>query len=141
MKITESPVALEIYNATGRIPRHCEACGKWKSPTEWRGKFKRHGNTCADCRIAPKRECLPARLRFSILQRDKFTCQYCGRSVPSVVLHVDHILPLSSGGTNNPTNLVAACADCNLGKFTLTVLPPKMRRPSTKKAGKKSSKK
>ncbi len=36
--------------------------------------------------------------RFDILRRDKFTCQYCGRSAPDVELHVDHIIPRAKGG-------------------------------------------
>ena len=56
------------------------------------------------------------KLRFEILKRDSFTCQYCGRKAPNVILHVDHIIPVSKGGTNIKTNLVTACQDCNLGK-------------------------
>jgi 5-methylcytosine-specific restriction endonuclease McrA len=33
-----------------------------------------------------------------------------------VELHVDHVIPVSLGGTNEPWNLVAACVPCNLGK-------------------------
>lgn len=51
-----------------------------------------------------------------MFKRDHFTCVYCGRSAPEVVLHVDHVLPVSEGGTNDIGNLVTACADCNLGK-------------------------
>lgn len=51
-----------------------------------------------------------------MFKRDHFTCVYCGRSAPEVVLHVDHVLPVSEGGTNDVGNLVTACADCNLGK-------------------------
>jgi hypothetical protein len=56
------------------------------------------------------------RVRFRVLSRDRFTCQYCGRKAPDVVLHVDHILPRSRGGTDDPANLKTACSDCNLGK-------------------------
>lgn len=31
-------------------------------------------------------------------------------------MHVDHVLPVSEGGTNDIGNLVTACSDCNLGK-------------------------
>lgn len=55
-------------------------------------------------------------LRFTILERDQFTCRYCGRSAPDVALHVDHIVPRVEGGTDHESNLVTACADCNLGK-------------------------
>lgn len=63
-----------------------------------------------------KRIGLSKRIRFEVLQRDNFTCQYCGRSKPDVVLHVDHIKPVCEGGQNDLLNLVTACADCNLGK-------------------------
>lgn len=63
-----------------------------------------------------KRKPISKRLRFEVFKRDSFTCQYCGKSAPDVVLHVDHIKPIKEGGTNDITNLVTACADCNLGK-------------------------
>lgn len=56
------------------------------------------------------------RLRFAILERDAFTCRYCGRKAPDVELHVDHVVAIARGGTNEPENLVTSCADCNLGK-------------------------
>jgi hypothetical protein len=59
---------------------------------------------------------LPQQLRFAILKRDKYTCRYCGRSSPKVKLNVDHIVPFAKGGTNEHSNLVTSCADCNNGK-------------------------
>lgn len=55
-------------------------------------------------------------MRFEILKRDQFTCHYCGRTPPNVLLHVDHVVPRSAGGTDDPANLITACADCNQGK-------------------------
>lgn len=53
-------------------------------------------------------------LSESIRARDSYTCFYYGsRELP---IHVDHIAPLIQGGTNNPENLVAACAACNTSK-------------------------
>lgn len=68
-----------------------------------------------------KRKPLGNAARFKILQRDGFTCQYCGRTPPSVVLHVDHVVSVAEGGGNEDENLVAACSDCNHGKFTGTL--------------------
>lgn len=64
-----------------------------------------------------KRKPIPKSLRFEVLARDNFTCQYCGaKATDGALLHIDHIVPVKEGGTNEITNLVAACADCNLGK-------------------------
>lgn len=49
------------------------------------------------------------RLRFEVFKRDGFTCQYCGRTPPGVVLEVDHILPSSKGGQTTTANLLTAC--------------------------------
>jgi 5-methylcytosine-specific restriction endonuclease McrA len=59
---------------------------------------------------------IPKRVRFEVFKRDGFTCQYCGAHPPSVVLHVDHVHPVSQGGTNDIDNLVTACEACNQGK-------------------------
>lgn len=56
------------------------------------------------------------RLRYEILRRDGHTCRYCGATPPDVKLTVDHVVPVALGGTDEPTNLVSACAECNAGK-------------------------
>jgi hypothetical protein len=62
------------------------------------------------------RRTLSRAVRFAVLVRDDYTCQYCGRRAPEVVLHVDHRTPVSLGGRDELDNLLAACAECNLGK-------------------------
>lgn len=64
-------------------------------------------------------------LRFSVFKRDGFTCQYCGRKTPAVILEADHIVPVSAGGLDEIENLITACFDCNRGKGSvpLGVLP------------------
>lgn len=59
---------------------------------------------------------IPARLRFEVLERDEFACQYCGAKAPDVTLHVDHVVPASAGGPDVAENLITACRDCNMGK-------------------------
>ncbi len=63
-----------------------------------------------------KRIPLSKKVRFEVFKRDKFSCQYCGKSAPSVVLEVDHIDPVSKGGSNDIFNLITSCFDCNRGK-------------------------
>lgn len=62
------------------------------------------------------RKQISKRVRFEVLKRDAFTCQYCGKSAPDVILHIDHIKPVSKGGNNGILNLVTSCQSCNSGK-------------------------
>lgn len=66
-----------------------------------------------------KRKTISKRIRFEVFKRDKFTCQYCGRMSPDVTLEVDHIKPVSKGGTNDIMNLITACRECNSGKSNI----------------------
>lgn len=72
-----------------------------------------------------KRKSISKKMRFDVFKRDGFVCQYCGSHPPSVILHVDHIHPVSKGGKNHSDNLITACESCNLGKGAeeLTVIP------------------
>jgi hypothetical protein len=51
--------------------------------------------------------------RKDVYKRDKYTCVYCGAIKD---LSLDHVLPLSKGGSNDPMNLVTACVSCNSRK-------------------------
>lgn len=57
-------------------------------------------------------------LRQTVLERDDYTCRYCGRRGGR--LTVDHLLPVSRGGTSELSNLVTACVACNSAKGTRT---------------------
>lgn len=59
------------------------------------------------------------RLRYEILRRDSHTCRYCGASAPNVPLCVDHVTPVTLGGTDTPDNLVTSCEPCNSGKSSV----------------------
>lgn len=66
--------------------------------------------------MATRRKAISKKVRFDVFKRDSFKCQYCGKSAPDVVLHIDHIQPVSKGGMNDIHNLLTACAECNGGK-------------------------
>ena len=62
------------------------------------------------------------RLRFKVMQRDNFKCCMCGASPatdPTVILHIDHIIPWAKGGETTIDNLQTLCSKCNLGKSDL----------------------
>lgn len=59
------------------------------------------------------------RMRFLVMRRDHFKCCACGASPatdPSVVLHIDHVIPWAHGGKTEMENLQTLCNKCNLGK-------------------------
>jgi hypothetical protein len=63
------------------------------------------------------RSYLKPSLRFKILHRDKYRCQTCGATAAGGAdLHIDHILPVSKGGTNHESNLRVLCSECNIGR-------------------------
>ena len=118
--------ALKLFKVLGYLPKQCVRCNRFKSREAFRTIGQNGGrgfaDSCEECRaklparIKVRRE-VGFRLRFKILARDNFTCQYCGRRAPSVELHVDHKIPVSKGGSGELTNLITACVECNLGKF------------------------
>lgn len=54
-----------------------------------------------------------AAIRLFILNRDGWLCQYCGKHLEGDDATADHVTPKDAGGTDDPTNLVAACRACN----------------------------
>lgn len=56
----------------------------------------------------------------ALLVRDGGECAYCGRpfgtGLPFSRPTIDHVVPVSRGGTNALTNLVLACKPCNYAK-------------------------
>jgi len=74
--------------------------------------------------------------RRNIFFRDRNRCQYCGRVFPQRELNLDHVVPLSRGGTSSWENVVCACIACNGRKGNRTPVEAGMmlvrvpRRPS-----------
>jgi hypothetical protein len=65
-----------------------------------------------------KNRTITKKLRFSILKRDNYTCQLCGRNPKddNIKLEIDHKVPVSKGGITKQGNLWVTCFDCNRGK-------------------------
>jgi 5-methylcytosine-specific restriction endonuclease McrA len=51
--------------------------------------------------------------RKNILMRDRYTCQYCMKTLPSAEMTLDHVIPRSRSGETTWENLVACCHHCN----------------------------
>ena len=54
--------------------------------------------------------------RANILERDKNTCQYCGRIFEKRDLNLDHVIPRDKGGLTTWENIVCSCIACNTRK-------------------------
>ena len=58
--------------------------------------------------------------RKNILMRDRYTCQYCHKTLPSSEMTLDHVIPRSRAGESTWENLVACCHKCNNRKGSRT---------------------
>ncbi len=104
--------------AAGYVQRHCSYQCAGMSPRSQK----------------PTRRAVEKRLRragtwqgvdpIDVLCRDKWKCHLCGKATPKRLRgttddrapEVDHIIPLSSGGTHTTENLACACRACNRRK-------------------------
>lgn len=60
-------------------------------------------------------------LKRGVFYRDKGRCQICGTDLTKILNldnqeNYDHIIPLQSGGSNDPTNIQLTCEHCNKAK-------------------------
>lgn len=72
-------------------------------------------------KISPKQ-------RYEALLRHDFTCFYCGIPARLAQLEIDHVIPHSMGGADEPWNLAPACRPCNLGKGASLPTPDMVER-------------
>jgi 5-methylcytosine-specific restriction endonuclease McrA len=58
-------------------------------------------------------------------------CYWCRQDLPFEQLTLDHLRPLSKGGSNNPENLRLACLCCNRSRGNSLFPPPQRYRSSS----------
>ena len=102
-----SPVAYR--NRWGSLRSACKQLARFKRGEITRAALLRQ-------RTGARRPWLRPGLRWQVLERDRHRCRGCGRPAGEVKLEIDHIRPVSRGGSNDIQNLRALCYDCNRGR-------------------------
>lgn len=73
------------------------------------------------------RKRISRRKRRQVYARDNFICQLCGNKCFPEDISLDHLVPVSKGGTNDKKNLITAHKSCNERKAdAVYVRPPRM---------------
>lgn len=72
-----------------------------------------NGKSIFNKRISLKKEKIPSEVRWSVWERDNFTCKHCGTRRN---LSIDHIIPESKGGQTTIENCQTLCKTCNSKK-------------------------
>ncbi len=65
--------------------------------------------------------------RHNIFERDKNTCQYCGKVFERKDLNLDHVVPRDRGGPTTWENIVCSCIPCNTRKGNRTPQEARLR--------------
>lgn len=53
---------------------------------------------------------------------DKATCYYCAKALTRAEATMDHVVPVTRGGTSTPGNVVVSCKACNAKKRDMTAV-------------------
>jgi 5-methylcytosine-specific restriction endonuclease McrA len=114
------------YKPIPKTVRACNKCG---------AEYKTASNSsvyCPSCRNETIKICDKMRrirlkgstihrtyLREYKKQHKNFTCYYCGEKFSVKRMTVDHVIPISRGGLNEPSNWCHSCFHCNSRKSNL----------------------
>jgi hypothetical protein len=106
----EVELALDRIAAVGLWSRYVADGKPWIAfdPTDWK---QMQSQLVAKARRKPFE--VRGKRREQVFARDKYVCRHCGCSND---LTIDHILPISRGGTADPENLQTLCRPCNRAK-------------------------
>jgi 5-methylcytosine-specific restriction endonuclease McrA len=103
-----------LHDHRAMRPEHCEYCAQMVpfgegDPSEWRfikpSKAERKARKARRRKIGPKK-------RKRVFVRDGWKCLRCGED-DKEKLTLDHIVPVSRGGSDEDENLQTLCKRCN----------------------------
>ena len=87
-----------------------------------KSRFRKQDGRCYYCGFRFYRRS-SAELRLELERYKAIGTRIAKRNLPEFKrfsYHIEHLLPIARGGTNAKKNIVLACRDCNLEKFTMT---------------------
>ena len=69
---------------------------------------------------------IPDAIREIVRKRAKFVCEYCHspKRLSASRFTLDHLIPVSLGGSDNVDNLALACRRCNERRYNTWLHPP-----------------
>lgn len=125
--VTVSPDGLALNN----FEKHNGQTAKCRSETAKRvaNHRARKAEKQAPEEGAYQRLCIPRPVRAAVLARDGNACVYCHRkdgeygpleTPRDALMCLDHVVPLTRGGSDDMGNLVTACGSCNQFKSDRT---------------------
>ena len=111
-----SPIASDLkrYGCALTDDTVCKRFGSWRKALLAASEASGAAPPADLSPFRPARRPISPRTRFTVFKRDKYTCRICLRS--GVELEIDHIVPLSRGGSDMLGNLQTTCVPCNRGK-------------------------
>lgn len=68
--------------------------------------------------VGKNKRAIATHVQWEVYRRDGYKCVYCRRD--DVPLTIDHKIPVEQGGTDDKSNLCAACRKCNRRKGDMT---------------------
>lgn len=119
------PLTTEYFGhqPNGSLRKVCKACQR-KTSKKWRANNPTKARALAQKRYRQLKEAPGWHDEDDItLICDELedSCYYCGEYVGSD-FHIDHMLPISRGGSHWPSNITITCKTCNLDKHNKTVM-------------------
>jgi hypothetical protein len=109
-----------LYHFNKRLSAHIARIRIQELEEHSRKPFKQDG--------VLKRVSIPIWARRAVFYRDRGICSNCQKDISGLVnihdsRHFDHIIPLTSGGLNDVSNLQLLCETCNLKKSGKEIQP------------------
>jgi len=99
------------------MTRYCMYCGAEFTPKNTVGRPPKYcKRSCRQRRYEEARRSLPVGWKTDFLEVHGSKCYLCDNPLTEATMTVDHVRPLSRGGSDTLANMAPACVTCNLEK-------------------------